>query len=362
MAHVDVRAHLSRISAAKRAVEELRVDVASCKLATLREDSNAVADEAVELLREIEAQALHPDCNLLPETIGRAALKAEDSLRVLQGKVATADRESKGSFFAKLGKQLVNPHKKIFKEARDGLAAARAAMTKEDVDALTSDEDADPYQQLPQQQPAAQACPSEVQLSWERGVRVSTVALTPRQDGTAASPTLLVALNRKVELYPGCSREAKTEVQLTNKVRRQACGDRHATCMWLMRWSVWALCLHVHWWGVHVCGLRCHSTGLPGVACGGEQSGGCAGINSFTLAMSGGRCDTSRGRQQGWWAQPSRAVLMWRFKAGQASSSLKAGPVIQLMRVCLTAGQLLKPAQVWWRYPIQGLWCWVCLA
>jgi hypothetical protein len=30
------------------------------------------------------AQALHPDCNLLPETIGKAALKAEDSLKVLQ--------------------------------------------------------------------------------------------------------------------------------------------------------------------------------------------------------------------------------------------------------------------------------------
>jgi hypothetical protein len=34
---------------------------------------------------------------------------------LLQGKVATAARESKGNFFIKLGKQLVNPHKKIFK-------------------------------------------------------------------------------------------------------------------------------------------------------------------------------------------------------------------------------------------------------
>jgi hypothetical protein len=34
---------------------------------------------------------------------------------LLQGKVATAARESKGNFFIKLGKQLVNNHKKIFK-------------------------------------------------------------------------------------------------------------------------------------------------------------------------------------------------------------------------------------------------------
>lgn len=55
MAHVDVRAHLRRISAARRAAEELRSFAASCKLASLREDSNAVADEALELLREFEA-------------------------------------------------------------------------------------------------------------------------------------------------------------------------------------------------------------------------------------------------------------------------------------------------------------------
>jgi hypothetical protein len=33
-------------------------------------------------------QALHPECNLLPETIGRAALKAEDALKVLQVRLA----------------------------------------------------------------------------------------------------------------------------------------------------------------------------------------------------------------------------------------------------------------------------------
>jgi hypothetical protein len=95
----------------------------------------------------------------------------------------------------------------------------------------------DPYQQpQQQQQAAAQSGPSELHLSWERGVRVSTVALTPRQDGSAASPTLLVGLNRKVELYPGCSSAAKTEVQLSDKVRRQAsCGYATAwACMLVM--------------------------------------------------------------------------------------------------------------------------------
>jgi hypothetical protein len=109
-------------------------------------------------------------------------------------------------------------------EAREGLAAAKAAMAKEDIDALTSEEeDGDPYQQPQQQQQqlATQQGPSELHLSWERSVRVSTVGLTPtpRQDGCAEVPTLLVALNRKVELYPGCSSAAKKEVQLTNKVR-----------------------------------------------------------------------------------------------------------------------------------------------
>lgn len=104
-------------------------------------------------------------------------------------------------------------------EARDGLAAARTAMAKEDVDALTSSDEEDPYQQPQQQQQASQQGPSELHLSWDRGVRVSTVALTPGQSGYAASPTLLVGLNRKVELYPGCSAAAKTEVQLTEKVR-----------------------------------------------------------------------------------------------------------------------------------------------
>jgi hypothetical protein len=103
-------------------------------------------------------------------------------------------------------------------------------MAKEDIDALTSDEDDDPYQQpQQQQQPAAQSGSSELHLSWERGVRVSTVALTPRQDGSAASPTLLVGLNRKVELYPGCSSAAKTEVQLSDKVRTHECCE---CCKW----------------------------------------------------------------------------------------------------------------------------------
>jgi hypothetical protein len=39
---------------------------------------------------------------------------------LLQGKVATAARESKGNFFIKLGKQLVNNHKKIFKVTAAG--------------------------------------------------------------------------------------------------------------------------------------------------------------------------------------------------------------------------------------------------
>ncbi|WIA08465.1 hypothetical protein OEZ85_007902 [Tetradesmus obliquus] len=124
MASVDVHEHLTRISAAKQAAEELRVFAASCKHASLRDGSNAVVDEVLQLLRGLEDTALHPDCNMLPETIGSAALKAEDSLRVLQGKVATAARESKGNFF----RMLVNPHKKIFKEARNGLADARAAV------------------------------------------------------------------------------------------------------------------------------------------------------------------------------------------------------------------------------------------
>lgn len=32
-----------------------------------------------------------------------------------QGKVATAARESKGNFLTKIGRQIANPHKKIFK-------------------------------------------------------------------------------------------------------------------------------------------------------------------------------------------------------------------------------------------------------
>jgi hypothetical protein len=56
MASVDVRAHLSRISAAKRAAEELRNFAAACSLANLRDESNAVVDEALELLREFEAK------------------------------------------------------------------------------------------------------------------------------------------------------------------------------------------------------------------------------------------------------------------------------------------------------------------
>jgi hypothetical protein len=110
------------------------------------------------------------------------------------------------------------------------LAAARAAMDKEDLESLTSSEEGDPFQQPQQQQLATQQGPSELHLSWDRGVRVSSVALTPRQDGCAASPTLLVGLNRKVELYPGCSSTAKTEVQLSDKVRcLQASRDQRVT-------------------------------------------------------------------------------------------------------------------------------------
>jgi hypothetical protein len=43
-------------------------------------------------------QALHPDCNLLPETIGKAALKAEDSLKVLQVRQAAAQQHACSAF------------------------------------------------------------------------------------------------------------------------------------------------------------------------------------------------------------------------------------------------------------------------
>jgi hypothetical protein len=56
MSSVDLRAHLSRISAAKREAEKLRIWAAACQLANLRDESNAVVDEALELLREFEAK------------------------------------------------------------------------------------------------------------------------------------------------------------------------------------------------------------------------------------------------------------------------------------------------------------------
>lgn len=104
-------------------------------------------------------------------------------------------------------------------EARDGLALARAAMKREELDALTSDEEEDINQAAPQQQPPNPSGPSELHLSWDRGSRVSTVALVPGGDGTAASGMLLVALNRKVELYAGCNPVARTDVPVADKVR-----------------------------------------------------------------------------------------------------------------------------------------------
>jgi hypothetical protein len=58
MATVDVGDRLGRISAARRAAEDLRIFAAGLsKHANLRDDSNAVAAEALELLREFENKA-----------------------------------------------------------------------------------------------------------------------------------------------------------------------------------------------------------------------------------------------------------------------------------------------------------------
>eukprot|EP00775_Hariotina_reticulata_P005593 gene5593-5831_t len=99
---MDIEAQFARLQDAKAAASALREAANSCKLASFKDESLSIVEEGLRVIEQIEQQALSPNCNLLPETVGRAALKAHDALRVLQ-------------------------------DARDGLAAALACLAESDL-------------------------------------------------------------------------------------------------------------------------------------------------------------------------------------------------------------------------------------
>eukprot|EP00878_Enallax_costatus_P013757 GHUV01014388.1.p1 GENE.GHUV01014388.1~~GHUV01014388.1.p1 ORF type:complete len:500 (+),score=85.50 GHUV01014388.1:1551-3050(+) len=127
MSLLDIRAKVAGLNAARKAAAELRQLCSGCHTSFLREEGALFAKEAVDVIGYIERKAaatiVNPDSShLLVEVISMAALKAEHALRVLAGRIAAAERQAKHkNLLYVLGRQLYNPYKQMFKDARECL-------------------------------------------------------------------------------------------------------------------------------------------------------------------------------------------------------------------------------------------------
>eukprot|EP00878_Enallax_costatus_P003652 GHUV01003866.1.p1 GENE.GHUV01003866.1~~GHUV01003866.1.p1 ORF type:complete len:1163 (+),score=390.16 GHUV01003866.1:185-3673(+) len=218
----DLGAKFVRINAAKKAAADLRQLSSACKTAFLRDEGGLFVNDALGVIKSIEEVTLDYNCNLLPETIGKAALKAEDTLRVLTGRIAAADRQAKPNLLGLIGRQLSNPHKQMFKDARDSLKQVLPMMTEAADADLTDSDNGDAAQQQQLQEQLSQNNNTELRLTYQ-GNKVSTVALTPGPTGSIGSGTLWVALKQKVEFFVGCNTNNKSEV-LTEKGQGVTCA------------------------------------------------------------------------------------------------------------------------------------------
>ncbi|KAF6265332.1 hypothetical protein COO60DRAFT_1623953 [Scenedesmus sp. NREL 46B-D3] len=182
--------------------------------------------------------ALHPECNLLPETIGKAALKAEDALRVLQMFIiASCLRADAAAAHGRLQQQrrlqgrMQRPQWRWQPGCRFWQQSVAALVDAADVQCSARSMAA-------AGKVATAARESKGNFFFKLGKQLVNPHKKIFKDGSAASPTLLVGLNRKVELYPGCCSAAKTEVQLSEKAQVVTCVAYDPTTL-----NVWTGCV-----------------------------------------------------------------------------------------------------------------------